>query len=173
MPAPRLPKVATGGLPSGGGVGVRFWPPPPLPPARSQRPERSGCPSRVRGVGASRLTVRSVLRGACFASYGGHWAAAGSDSASASPAISARRLSAAASPAVCERTAAYCDGGCADPEAGASFSIDEPANSFLPSASTTELALPTAGLFLARWPVTVTVSPIFIELRFQPRRMRP
>ncbi len=57
--------------------------------------------------------------------------------------------------------------------AAASFSIDEPANSFLPSASVTELALPTSGLFLARWPVTVTTSPSFIELRFQPRRMRP
>src|SRR6185503_14186847 len=68
---------------------------------------------------------------------------------------------------------AYCDGGDCEGAAAGSFSIEEPANSFLPSASTTELALPTSGLFLARWPVTVTVSPIFIELRFQPRRMRP
>src|SRR3954471_2613585 len=57
------------------------------------------------------------------------------------------------------------DAGCSSP--------DEPANSFLPFARVTGLALHTCSAFFAREPVTVTVSPTFIEWRVQPRRIKP
>jgi len=51
--------------------------------------------------------------------------------------------------------------------------MDEPANTFFPSARVTVPAFATCGAFFARQPVTVTVSPIFSEFRVQPRLIKP
>src|SRR5262245_37280439 len=70
IPAPTSKNVASGGVPGGGVGGTAFAPRAP-PGGRPHWPDRSGLPSGVRGVGASRFTAPLASRGTfgvvCFA----------------------------------------------------------------------------------------------------------
>ncbi len=138
--------MAAGGPPSADCSASKFGLAPPGP-KRSQRPDRVGMAVAARGAALRVDGAVGDSRGACLASKIGHCAAAGNDTARASA------IEAAACAAVRNGTAAAVL--LRHELLRASFSLDEPANSFLPSASVTVLALPTSGLFLARWPVTV------------------
>src|SRR5262245_26808653 len=138
----------------------------PPGPTRSQMPDRSGLPSAAFGTGPSRFGSPERVFGTSADGWRGHCASVGAASASATVAANVfNELFMDRSSWI--RALRYCV------EPSPPDSPDEPANSFLPSASVTVLALPTCGWFLARYPVTVTTSPIFMEFRVHPRRMRP
>src|SRR5437667_2310347 len=79
-PAPISKNVATGGVPGGAGTGVPVVP-PPSPRNRIQIPDRSGLPSAVLGVGASRTGLPSAVRGTPGVGYFAHCAESGTDKA--------------------------------------------------------------------------------------------
>src|SRR5262249_55063520 len=82
----------------------------------------------------------------------------------------AHRCSPAVVPA---RHVRLCQSGFSPSAFSPAASLLEPANSFRPLARVTERALPLSEPSFARQPETITASPIFIELRVQPRRIKP
>src|SRR5436190_17624876 len=79
-PAPMSKNVATGGVPGGAGTGAPVAP-PPSPRNLIQIPDRSGLPSAVLGVGASRIGAPLAVRGTPGVGYFGHCAESDGDRA--------------------------------------------------------------------------------------------
>src|SRR2546425_423582 len=78
IPAAISKNVAMGGVPGGAGIGVPVVP-PPWPRNLIQIPDKSGLPSAVLGVGASRIGSPLAVRGTPGVGYLGHCAESDDD----------------------------------------------------------------------------------------------